>query len=91
MLKILFSIDIVCEHTRHPTFNILLDLKQFKQFSNTKPINFNFHFYMQQDLKCYNKKAVQVVPLVKGLKEKDKRIGKTRKTGKEGEKKMVCQ
>ena len=46
---------------------------------------------MQQDLKCYNKKAVEAVPLVKGLKEKDKRIGKTRKMGKEGEKKMVCQ
>ena len=45
---------------------------------------------MQQDLKCYNKKA-EAVPLVKGLKEKDKRIAKTRKIGKEGEKKMVCQ
>ena len=45
---------------------------------------------MQQDLKCYNKKA-EAVTLVKGLKEKDKRIAKTRKIGKEGEKEMVCQ
>ena len=51
----------------------------------------SFHFYLQQDLKCQNKKAVEVVPLVKGLKEKDKRIGKTRKMGREGEKKIVCQ
>ena len=48
----------------------------------------SFHFYLQQDLKCQNKKAVEVVPLVKGLKEKDKRIGKTRKMGGEGEKKI---
>ena len=50
----------------------------------------SFH-YLQQDLKCQNKKAVEVVPLVKGLKEKDKRIGKTRKMGREGQKKIVCQ
>ena len=42
-------------------------------------------------MKCYHKKAVEVVPPVKDLKEKDKRIGKTRKMGREGEKKILCQ
>ena len=45
----------------------------------------------QQDVKCYNKKAVEAVSLVKGLKKKHKRIGKTRKMRRKGENKMVCQ
>ena len=64
--------------------------RQFKQFLNSKPFNFNFHFYLQQDLKYYNTKAEEAVPLVKTLNKKDKRIGKARKMGREGEKKMVC-
>ena len=55
-----------------------------------KPFNFNFHLYFQQDLKCYNKKAVEAASLVKGLKEKDKRTGKNKKMGREGDMKMVC-
>ena len=49
------------------------------------------HFYLQQDLKCYNKEAVEAVSLVEGLNGKGQRIGKNRKMGSAGEKKMVCQ
>ena len=50
-----------------------------------------FRFYLQQDLKYYHKKAVEFVPPVKDLKEKDKRIVKTSKMGREEEKKILCQ
>ena len=57
----------------YKTSNIqyIVGFKKFKQFS----------LLFAQDLKCYNKKAVEVVPLVKDLKEKEnrKKNGKRRR------------
>ena len=79
----MFSVDIVCANilpTQHSVYS--WTKKQFQQFSNRTPFNFKFHFYLQQDLKCYNKEAVEAVSLVEGWKGKGQRIGKKQKNGK---------
>ena len=48
------GVKIVCTIIQHPTFNILMCLKQFKQCSNRRQFNFNFrsyyHSYSEQTL-----------------------------------------
>ena len=70
------------------TFNIRYIVRLENSLNNIQTGNY---FYLQQDLKFYNKKALETISLVKGLKEKEKKQQKPEKVGREGQKKMVCQ
>ena len=75
-----------------PNSHILIKQRRLKNSLNSFETGNQFQFSLLFSTRPEMlKKNVEAVSLVKGVKEKEKRIRKNRKMGREREKKMKCQ